>query len=1269
MPHKERMEQIKASAGSGKTYTLTLDFLSALCRTDKATCADSPATDGPAADWRSIMAITFTNAAAGEMQDRVLRMLKETALGISRESALMLKEDEDARETAERAGHWLDVILRDRSNLNISTIDSLLNLILRLSALGMDLPPNFQPVFSNEDLVKPCWEQYCNEAWQGDPEARRLIAAICRSIVSFDGHNRFSSNDAVLDRLIEVVNLMVRDRLDPADLSDDAVFLQPDGRGLLPRLRQTVFMTAERLVKANGTPSADGEKPIVYDGRFTTALTKICGKFTDALGNVPSDQAGLADYAKVWKQLSKEDQKPFQSAYLSKSGVTVTTKSGPVPDELEAAYQDLCAAAADLLRLEHMHSQQRSLRPLLVLAENIANRCEAQAREEGLVLNERVPMLVRRALDGEYGVAEALCRMGTRISHFLVDEFQDTSRDHWEALKPLVVEALSQGGSFTWVGDVKQAIYGFRGGDSQLFDDVLRDPELTCLLENGPKCSSLDMNWRSRREIFQFNNDLFTPLQDEAFCRDLLRGISKEMAERMDVCGDVPELRAGGAPRETTIVDWMAGKMARAYQGVKQEDCPRTRGDGSVMLLSFPSSDGQAEAVGSIISKGREKRPWSDFLVLVRSNSQAMDLARHLTSLGMPVVTENSLLVAEHPLIVQTVALRSFLRAPEDDVAFWTLVSGSLLGLYPMRGRPASPAGGGDVSQATSPADAEAEASAPVQAADLDLLAISRARSGAGKGRARSSLSALWRQRRPDAWNTVIEPLLRGGATLTPYNLVSSWYEHTGVFDRWPDAEPFLRRFLEILHTSDQRGLHSLGDFLDFWKEHGDEEKLPMPGKLNAVSIMTVHKSKGLQAKVVIAPWTSRKNPGESELGVVEYRTRSGGTVVRALCRKSSLFASYVHDRTREAFEAVNRFYVAFTRAEEELYVFVSQPSEGDGRLLEKLMQADAKCPSVIPWDQARPDFDPASGATDGAAAASGEEDGHDGAAPALAGTPARETAPDGDAAAPSGTEAGTGAASDGGEAGGTGAGDGPEPEAGTWEPMSWMPRLRLHFGFMDETHPRDVAREEGLFMHGCLEELVRLPREARLGDEAMRACIRRVLLDRSRRAPWLTAERKESEEREDFLERCSQDMTWFSGVARRFGWLDRGLPEQTLTRRRRGVPPGQIQACGGLSGQAPDLRGLNLRMDLYVPGPGRPVVIDYKTGLFEDRFMEEHHRQVLDYIDCLTEAGGPDRPQPVGVVVYLKPRRFHLVLPGQQGGIPSLLDEDAFARAMAGLA
>ena len=186
------MHQIKASAGAGKTYTLTREFLKLLVKCSPGgvkpdACRarireEQEAGPGEPDDWRGILAITFTNAAATEMQDRVLTVLKKIALSSG-------QKDGDPV-TPEAARVWIDRILRDRDSLNISTIDSLLNLILRLCALPEGLPPDFAPVFNIEDILTPCLDTLMDQAWQGDAELRKLIERAWNQLIIEDqGHH------------------------------------------------------------------------------------------------------------------------------------------------------------------------------------------------------------------------------------------------------------------------------------------------------------------------------------------------------------------------------------------------------------------------------------------------------------------------------------------------------------------------------------------------------------------------------------------------------------------------------------------------------------------------------------------------------------------------------------------------------------------------------------------------------------------------------------------------------------------------------------------------------------------------------------------------------------------------------------------------------------------------------------------------------------------------------------------------------------------------
>ncbi len=1226
------MTQIKASAGSGKTYTLTQQFLAHLSLFGgKTTRGRACSLDGPESDWRSVMAITFTNAAASEMQERVLTFLKERALGFGGNKELKLSQRE--------ALIWLERIMHDRASLNISTIDSLLNLIVRMSALSENLPPDFTPVFTTGEILDPIWQSLSNEAWQGNERLKSLISEICRRTAANASKKSFLAGQSITSTLAMLTGLMLAEKL--GTLVDPDILQTPDGHGTLSTLKRKVWECSRTVALAQGTVPPWETRPVAMNKTFVNGLWKCVRIFEERLGT--NDPTRVSDAQLARLPVSGELEGQLKNAPFHRDCINLNKASAiPAPEVLKA-YEELVESVADLVPLARIYSQSRINQPFLELAEIVHERYTQNLQRDGRLPNDRIPVMVERILSSDHGVAEALCRMGTRITHFLVDEFQDTSRDHWRALKPLVVEALSTGGSFSWVGDVKQAIYGFRGGDSELFEDISHDPELVRMLGCDVDRQTLDCNWRSRREIIEFNNALFSPLEDIEVCKDVLVPDPKKIRDYLVPVRLVPGLADEGEDPETTMLDHVAGKMAQAYRGGAQRLAPRTTGGGSVHLITFPkagdgdgggsagsgengatagdermdeAADEQLDAVTAIARHEHDRgHAWSDILALVRTNANAMKLARHLSAEGIPVITENSLLLDEHPLISQTLALLAFLRAPENDVAFWTLMTGSILS----RSSPES---------------------FPLSRMDLDreLALLSRARKPRHPNDYVEPLAALWRARHPEFWETVMAPLMDASGSITPYDLVSEWYARESVWERFPEAEPFLSRFLEILHTARVKDIRSLGDFLDYWEAHGHEEKVPMPEGMDALRIMTTHKAKGLQAPVVVVPWTSNGGRGgSSALDIIEYVSKDHGTI-RALCRdKQGLFPVSDARALKNRFETMNGFYVAFTRAEQALYVFLAEKPRGNGQHLQRLIEhAGDAIPAPVPWTDFAGQLKKAAGED---APPPGDGQGKD-----------VDPASVPDAACLPFDEAGAGSDGEQGRPAGGWSLDGRKGSAlsSSWMPMEWMPKLRIHFDYQDESHPRDRAREEGVFVHGCLEELARLPKRLRQDPQGLDRAIERILEERKNRTFWLC-------DGTDFLDRARAEIAWYVDIDKRYGWLEHGYPEQSI-----------LASSGRV-----------LRTDLLVLHPDGPMVIEYKHGLAEDEYMIQYHGQVRAYLNTLLATDPNSRP--LGVVVYLKPRKLHLVtvdgrsfdafgeVAGDEAAL-TLLDEAGFARVMKSL-
>lgn len=116
-------------------------------------------------------------------------------------------------------------------------------------------------------------------------------------------------------------------------------------------------------------------------------------------------------------------------------------------------------------------------------------------------------------------------------------------------------------------------------------------------------------------------------------------------------------------------------------------------------------------------------------------------------------------------------------------------------------------------------------------------------------------LFMAFREDFPDIWRKWIAPFHADAGLLTPYDVTREALGRLDIWSRYPDEAAFVRRFLEIIHVAEGQGYGSLSSFLDYWNKHGQQEKAPMPETLDAVRVMTMHKSKGLQFPVVIVPW------------------------------------------------------------------------------------------------------------------------------------------------------------------------------------------------------------------------------------------------------------------------------------------------------------------------------------------------------------------------------------------------------------------------------
>ncbi|WP_243363941.1 UvrD-helicase domain-containing protein [Fundidesulfovibrio terrae] len=824
------IEQLHASAGSGKTYRLTRRFLNLLMLSGSPAPACGPV-PGQGYGPESILAITFTNKAAAEMKERVLTSLKSLALGLP-------DPDFSGRADRDTARAWLERTLKHFQTLNIRTIDSLLNQLARLFALELGLPPDFETSLDEDMVFEALFDAVTAEVPGQEQGLSPLVDRMTDALTLIDGADGFWLAVRVESRLREVFAHLLESG--PAAPCDEAA-LHAEAQVLGSAL------TASARAVRDGV-AACGARPVA---NFASLLETLCQPLS--LKAIP------------------------ESVYARKAGIdeclTKDSRHHSSPG-LEALYQALREDYARARSRGPLIARALSWLPFLEFGSLLMKAFDAYRGDKAVALLSQLPGDVARLLAETGGVSEAFCRLGSRLNHLLIDEFQDTSLSQWAVLSQLAQECLSKAGSLFYVGDVKQAIYGWRGGEAELFRAAAREPELAAICPD-PQVDTLSRNWRSAPEIVDFNNRFFSTLESP--------GTSRLVSETL--MPDAPE-----AVREA-----LGENLRRSFAGAAQELPPGRESSGGFVSVSRLAGDNPADyfdnaraALAELFQKDLlKRRDPSEIAVLTRTNREAAMAAEWLVDLDIPVVTENSLRLADHPVVRGAVSFLAFLDYPPDNMALWGFLSCRELFC---------------------------------RSQGVSMQALSDWLAAQSKG----PLYRKFQRDFPDAWQRLIEPFLKGAGPAGPYDLVQELFGSCRVFEAYPDDEVFLRRFLELIHNAETQGFGSLSSFLEFWRDKGREEKIPQPEDSRAVRVLTIHKAKGLEFPVAVAPF--HLFPPRRPSGLARMDSPDGTGLTAPMCKE--LGEVYHRQMAKDFFEQVNLLYVAWTRPEEELHLFLPAHSK-----------------------------------------------------------------------------------------------------------------------------------------------------------------------------------------------------------------------------------------------------------------------------------------------------------------------------------------------------
>ncbi|MFK7811463.1 MAG: UvrD-helicase domain-containing protein [Maribacter sp.] len=795
-----------ASAGSGKTYTLTKEYLKIILSSNEG--------------YRQILAITFTNKAVNEMKTRILDSLFTFSKISSEEDAPPLFQDLlkelplNALELQKKSKTVLKKILHNYAFFDVSTIDKFTHRLIRTFAKDLKIPQNFEVVLDRDLLLDEAVSRLINKAGS-DSKLTKVLIDFALEKIDDD-----KSWDIALD-LNKVGNLIFNET-DAQHLKkfenksiDEFLGLQKSIQKQVVKLKKELIDDASRaleIINENGLEHSDFKS-----GWFPKFMIKI--------------QKGdlNIDFKAGWKQ-------NFDSTPLYAGKCDAAKK--PVLDGLQPQFVSLFNSIKNnTYSYQLLNNVYKNIVPLTVLNAIHQEVKTLQTERDQLSISEFNTIISNEIKDQPAPFIYE--RLGEKYRHYFIDEFQDTSEMQWNNLIPLIDNALSSEiGSLFLVGDAKQAIYRWRGGKAEQFLNLLGLAKNPFVIE--PQIEDLPSNYRSHEEIIKFNNNFFTAISPF---------LNSQIYESLFVDGNQQKFN--------------------------------TLKNGFVQLSFLEENEEQSideqygihviKTINEVVETGFS---YEDICILVRGNKEGVLLANFLTQKGIPIISSESLLLKSSPKVQFLINLLRYQNQPDDIETVFEMLS------Y------------------LNKKELEQHQFISKHLNNVDLLFRNE-------------------------YNFNVTKLQKASVYDTLEYAIKQ-------FDLAPNSDAYINFFMDTVFDVEQKEDTSIPVFLSYWEKKKDKLSITAPSSINAVQIMTIHKSKGLEFEIVIYPYAHSKiyNDKDSKLWLpVEAENFEGFDEV--LINKKQEVSNYSNkaeslfeeENNKLELDAFNVLYVALTRAVKALYI------------------------------------------------------------------------------------------------------------------------------------------------------------------------------------------------------------------------------------------------------------------------------------------------------------------------------------------------------------
>ena len=878
-----------SSAGSGKTYQLTKEYLTL------ALGSDDPAY------FKRVLAITFTNDAAGEMKQRIVGALREFARpttgakpdGLLADVAAAVGVSADT--IRRRAAATFQLVLYHYADFAVSTIDSFVQRIVTAFTRELDLPATFEVELDTEAVLETAVAALLDRV-NRDPNSKLLTQTLAEYALNQAEEGR--SWQRLPEELVRFGKVLFNESVQEAVTQ-------------LGRLSLADFRRLDQAIRAKRT-----EIEAVFAQVQDVAATTLAEAGLSNADFYQSDK-GIAAYVQKGAGLLKADAEP--NSYVQATLNDDKWYGGKIKAEADKARIDavklpLTQLVANIAQLRTqllpayvlLTAMQPNLFHASLLSElnkvvetisrdrNVVLISEFNRRIAAIVLTEPVPFLYER--------------LGERYEHLLIDEFQDTSVLQWNNLLPLIENSLGRGFDCLAVGDAKQAIYRWRGGE---MEQILRlhqgntaalvarerNPETQTILRERYQAlddrlepKSLNTNYRSDAAIVGFNNAFFEQVSERHAELALVQGIyDAHFGQRTPTS---IKSEAG----HVEIIFTQPDAPAQPYQPATGTYAPEPLpGYAAEAHLTYDESTAflTLALVQQSLADGYDL---ADIAVLCRTRWQSKIIAKFLKERGYPIISADSLALEFAEVVNLLVGIFRVLHQPAD-----TLARAEALLLF----------------------DRVVRGLNPTPARVRHLAEIANLKDG----------TSFFDELRAQGYD--VQEAETGNLGL--YELAERLIGLFGLLGRNGESD-YLFRFLDLTLEYSLKHGNNLGQFLAEWTQRKGRISINAPGGRAAITITTVHKAKGLAYGVVIVPfadWSLEPHRGTLLWGQLKAADKPLAEMpdvavvsLNQTIQATALKAQYDEEQEKTFLEALNTLYVAFTRPRHRLYIISKRPEE-----------------------------------------------------------------------------------------------------------------------------------------------------------------------------------------------------------------------------------------------------------------------------------------------------------------------------------------------------